>query len=73
MFNTADPSQFPSDHKEIFMPERLDYLWFLGYGLDDSTPNCSVLSKASRRWAADVFECLFVRSVSQSVFWDEAC
>ena len=26
--------------------ERLDYLWFLGYGLDDEVPNHSVLSKA---------------------------
>jgi hypothetical protein len=32
------------------IPERLDYLWFLGYGLDDQIPNHSVLSKARRRW-----------------------
>jgi transposase len=25
------------------MPERLDYMWFLGYGLDDTIPNHSVL------------------------------
>jgi transposase len=31
------------------IPERLDYLWFLGYGLDDAIPNHSVLSKAWRR------------------------
>ena len=33
------------------IPERLDYLWFLGYGLDDEIPNHSVLSKARARWA----------------------
>jgi transposase len=27
------------------IPERLDYLWFLGYGLDDQIPNHSVLSR----------------------------
>src|SRR5688572_11026431 len=27
------------------IPERLDYLWFLGYGLNDPVPNHSVLSK----------------------------
>ena len=32
--------------------ERLDYMWFLGYGLDDEIPNHSVLSKARRRWGA---------------------
>ena len=30
--------------------ERLDYLWFLGYGLDDEIPDHSVLSKARARW-----------------------
>jgi transposase len=28
------------------LPERLDYLWFLGFGLDDEIPDHSVLSKA---------------------------
>ena len=28
------------------IPERLDWLWFLGYDLDDDIPNHSVLSKA---------------------------
>jgi transposase len=36
------------------IPERLDYLWFLGYGLDDDIPNYSVLSKARNRWGRDV-------------------
>lgn len=47
------------------IPERLDYLWFLGYGLDDEIPNHSVLSKARRRWGKDVFKALFVRTVEQ--------
>lgn len=49
------------------LPERLDYLWFLGYGLDDAIPDHSVLSKARRRWGSEVFESIFVRSVSQCV------
>jgi transposase len=38
------------------VPERLDYLWFLGYGLDDEIPDHSVLSKARARWGRDTFE-----------------
>jgi transposase len=49
------------------LPERLDYLWFLGYGLDDTVPDHSVLSKARARWGRDVFERLFVRTVEQCV------
>jgi transposase len=45
--------------------ERLDYMWFLGYGLDDEIPNHSVLSKARARWGVDVFETLFTRIVAQ--------
>lgn len=47
--------------------ERLDYLWFLGYGLDDSIPDHSVLSKARARWGKEVFESFFVRVVRQCV------
>ncbi len=47
--------------------ERLDYLWFLGYGLDDEIPDHSVLSKARRRWGVEVFKQLFVRIVGQCV------
>lgn len=47
--------------------ERLDYLWFLGYGLDDEVPNHSVLSKARARWGKEVFQDLFVRTVQQCV------
>lgn len=47
--------------------ERPDYLWFLGYGLDDEIPDHSVLSKARRRWRKDVFQRLFVRTIEQCV------
>jgi transposase len=49
------------------LPVRLDYLWFLGYGLDDPIPDHSVLSKARRRWGREVFERLFVQTVQQCV------
>jgi transposase len=47
--------------------ERLDYLWFLGYELDEKIPDHSVLSKARARWGKEVFENLFVRTVTQCV------
>jgi transposase len=47
------------------IPLRIDYLWFLGYGLDDEVPNHSVLSKARARWGQKVFEELFSRTVRQ--------
>jgi transposase len=47
------------------IPERLDYLWFLGYGLDEAVPDHSVLSKARARWGAEAFEKFFVRTVGQ--------
>ena len=47
------------------IPERLDYLWFLGYGLDDEIPDHSVLSKARKRWGQEVFVSLFSRVVHQ--------
>ncbi|HEV2665458.1 MAG TPA: IS1182 family transposase [Blastocatellia bacterium] len=49
------------------LPERLDYLWFLGYNLDEQTPNHSVLSKARRRWGREVFENIFLRTIQQCV------
>lgn len=49
------------------IPERLDYLWFLGYGLDDEIPDHSVLSKARARWGTTVFQRLFVRTIEQCV------
>jgi transposase len=49
------------------VPLRLDYLRFLGYRLEDEIPTHSVLSKARKRWGAQVFERLFARSVAQCV------
>jgi transposase len=49
------------------IPERLDYMWFLGYGLDDAIPNHSILSKARKRWGQNVFVSLFSRVVAQCV------
>jgi transposase len=45
------------------LPMRLDWLWFLGLDLDSEGPHPSVLSKARRRWGAEVFEELFVQVV----------
>src|SRR5580698_9093958 len=47
------------------IPLRIDYLWFLGYGLEDEIPHHSVLSKARKRWGKEVFEGLFARTVEQ--------
>jgi len=47
------------------IPLRIDYLWFLGYGLEDGIPHHSVLSKARKRWGKEVFEDLFGRTVKQ--------
>jgi len=49
------------------IPERLDYLWFLGYGLDDPIPDHSVLSKARARWGKEAFEKFFTRTIAQCV------
>lgn len=58
-----------SSERELMgmVAERLDYLWFLGYGLDDAIPDHSVLSKARARWGQEVFESFFVRIVLQCV------
>ncbi len=42
----------------LTIPERLDWLWFLGYDLDDEIPNHSVLSKARVRWGVAAFKSL---------------
>ena len=58
----------PSERELMrIIPERLDYLWFLGYGLDDTIPDHSVLSKARKRWGVAVFQEFFTRIVSQCV------
>jgi transposase len=49
------------------IPERLDWLWFLGYDLDSEIPNHSVLSKARIRWGVHAFKRFFERIVSQCV------
>jgi transposase len=49
------------------LPLRLDWLWFCGYDLDDSTPNHSVLSKARRRWGTDVFKQFFQNILEQCI------
>lgn len=41
------------------LPLRLDWLWFLGYDLDDNIPNHSVLSKARTRWGVTAFKKFF--------------
>lgn len=41
------------------LPERLDWLWFLGYDLDAEMPNHSVLSKARKRWGVEAFRGFF--------------
>lgn len=51
----------------LTVPERLDWLWFLGYTLDSDIPNHSVLSKARRKWGVDVFRDFFERIVFQCV------
>ena len=49
------------------LPERLDWLWFLGYDLDTEVPNHSVLSKARKKWGMEVFKKFFERIVWQCV------
>jgi transposase len=49
------------------LPERLDWLWFLGFDLDDEVPNHSVLSKARTRWGSEAFKRFFERIVWQCV------
>lgn len=49
------------------LPERLDWLWFLGYDLDSDLPDHSVLSKARKRWGVEVFKGFFERIVFQCV------
>ncbi len=51
----------------ITIPQRLDWLWFLGYDLEDEIPNHSVLSKARARWGVKAFKGFFERIVWQCV------
>lgn len=58
-----------SSERELMkiITERLDYLWFLGYEINDAIPDHSVLSKARKRWGPQVFETLFIRVLWQCV------
>ena len=49
------------------LPERLDWLWFLGLDLDCAIPNHSVVSKARKRWGVELFRSFFERIVWQCV------
>ena len=49
------------------LPERLDWLWFLGLELDSEIADHSVLSKARRRWGVELFRSFFERVVWQCV------
>jgi transposase len=49
------------------LPERLDWLWFLGLELDSEIPDHSVLSKARKRWGVVLFRSFFERVVWQCV------
>ena len=49
------------------IPERLDWLWFLGYDLEDEIPDHSVLSKARARWGVEAFKSFFERIVWQCI------
>jgi transposase len=49
------------------LPERLDWLWFCGFDLDDTVPHHSVISKARSRWGVEVFTDLFEQVLFQCV------
>src|SRR6202022_2120619 len=49
------------------IPERLDYMWFLGYGLDDTVAKHSVFRKPPQRGGQEGFVSLFSRVVAQCV------
>ena len=52
------------------LPERLDWLWFLGFDLDTKISGHNVLSKARKRWGVDLFRDFFDRIVLQCVEGD---
>jgi transposase len=49
------------------LPLRLDWLWFLGYDIEDNIPNHSVLSKARTRWGVHAFKRFFDIILQQCV------
>src|SRR5215467_4673039 len=51
------------------LPERLDWLWFLGLDLDCAIPDHGVVSKARKRWGVELFRS-FLSGLCGSV-WKE--
>jgi transposase/uncharacterized protein (UPF0179 family) len=51
----------------LTIPERMDWLWFLGYDLDSEIPDHSILTKARKKWGVAVFRSFFERIVTQCV------
>ncbi len=51
----------------VTIPERIDWMWFLGLDIDESVPDHSVLSKARARWGSATFKSFFERIVWQCV------
>ena len=49
------------------LPLRLDWLWFLGYDIEDEAPHHSVLSKARKRWGKELFHEFFIMIVKQCI------
>jgi transposase len=49
------------------LSERIDWLWFIDFDLDDDIPDHSVLSKARSRWGTAAFKHFFERIVWQCV------
>ena len=46
---------------------NMGYMWFIGYDLDEPTPNHSVLSKARSRYGKKVFEQFFQKILEQCI------
>src|SRR5258707_3233995 len=47
------------------IPERLDYMWFLGYGLDETVPDHSVFRKTRKALGPQGFVATFIPSCGQ--------
>ena len=48
-------------------PVRLDWLWFCGFDLGGVIPDHGAISKARRRWGAEVFQRFFARVLAQCI------
>jgi transposase len=56
----------PSERELMkLLPLRLEWLWFLGYGIDSSVPDHSVLSKARARWGEEAFKKFFTHVITR--------